>query len=198
MNTKILSLIMIFAVSIIFTVNNAYAQNVITELSGLTDNCTNYANIVKNSSIREQYPEFDEEKNKYSEKTIQLDKKIYTYKYIPLKKAESTGKTYKVRIYDFKDCTTTDIYNNLRHIINQTKTKKIILRKNMSDKDAEDRVELTESKEIENAGFTCYINKDSNEYWIKTKPTKTKEAVFIIDSKNKKLYHRENILNDEY
>lgn len=198
MKFKILTLFLTFVLSLFISVNSTYAANPIVNLDGLTENCTDYANIVKNSSIKEQYPEFDEEKNKYTEKQIKLNDKIYTYKQIYLKNAESTGKSYKVRIYDFHDCNDMEIYDNLRRIINDVNIKKIILRKNMPNKDAEDRVLLTESQNIENAGFTCYIKKDDNEYWIKTEPTKTKEAVFIIDSKNQKLYHRENILNDEY
>lgn len=198
MKFKILTLFLTFVLSLFITVNSTYAKNPIIELDVLTDNCTDYANIVKNSSIKKQYPEFDEEKNTYSEKTIQLNKKTYKYKKISLKNVESTGKSYKVRIYDFNDCNHVEIYNNLRRIINDVNIKRIILRQNMPNIDAEDRVLVTESKGIENAGFTCYIKKDNNEYWIKTEPTKTKEAVFIIDSKNKKLYHRENILNDEY
>ena len=187
----------IFAVSIIFTANSAFAESPITELKKLTENCDNYAKKTQTYSIIEKYPEFDEKKNKYNENTIELNNKTYKYKYIPLKTVDSTGKSYRVNIYDFNGSSAKEIYANLRSIINKAEKKEIVLRKEIPSENTEDSVKLTTSINDENAGFTCYIKKSDTEYWIKTEPYKNKKAVFIIDGNTGKLYYRENILPND-
>ena len=145
----------------------------------------------------EKYPENEEIKNKYNENTIELNNKTYKYKYIPLKTVDSTGKSYRVNIYDFNGSSAKEIYANLRSIINKAEKKEIVLRKEIPSENTEDSVKLTTSINDENAGFTCYIKKSDTEYWIKTEPYKNKKAVFIIDGNTGKLYYRENILPND-
>lgn len=197
MKLKILYLMLIFAVSIMFTVNSAFAEIPIIELNKLTDKCKEYEKEVKKSNIADHFPEFNKNK-KISIGSVSINGNEYKYKYIVKEKAELKEESFIVREYDFKDVNVRAIYENLRNIVNKAENKKIALRKVMPAENAEDSVKLTTSLSKENNGYTCYIKKSDTEYWIKTEPDKSKKAEFILvagkNGESSKLYYRENIL----
>lgn len=189
MKFKILALFIAFILSTCFTANNAYAE-AFKELDYI-EKCEEYAEKVKNNSITKKYTEFDEKAYNFTSKKA--------YKYLNPKLVEDKkGNLQIVRIYELETNNVDEIYKKVLEIVNDKKKKKTYsLRKTLPKGNVEDIVKQTESVNNENAGFTCYIKKSDEEYWIKTEPYKDKKAVFIIDGTNSRLYYRENILSND-
>ncbi|TEY03985.1 hypothetical protein [Campylobacter sp. US33a] len=156
---------------------------VLKEKTNLTQKCEVYAKEIGGKNIGDVYPYFSNKNGK------QMNRDGFSYLNL------NSGKTDAfIRVYEFKNASLEQAYENLKSILK--KNANIKIRSVLPKKNAEDALEYEESVDKdENDGYTCYVYKGPSELWINSIPQKGEEFIFILKQvgENSKLYYYEKI-----
>lgn len=131
--------------------------------------CGDYANSLNNKKVWEKYPEFLGNGNQFT------DKQGRTYS--SFTKEDST---HYIRIYNAKNSSLSEIYEELKAILNNNKAE-VPIQEKIPNSNVTFTFDAIASIRNENQGKICYILPNSNTLWIYYKPSpKDLESVFVL------------------
>lgn len=174
------------AIFFVLTTYSVLAKGALEQKQELDSLCKSYVSSVQNKTFSVAYPFFSKSNAK------KFSKDGFEYENLNLGNTDSY-----IRKYEFKDTNLDKAYQNLLKIL--SKNDKIVLRKEMPNKNSQDALNLTPSLKNENKGHTCYVMKNANELWIESIPSKDNKFVFVLTQRenNTELYYYELIAFDE-